>query len=156
MLAFLASALSHVIGGGFALFNVVSLIIVTPVVAFYLLRDWPGVVARVDSWLPRRYAEVIRAQVREVDRILSAWVRGQALCCVLLALYYAAALSLVGLDLGLIVGIAAGALVVHPLCRLDRRRPDLDRPRAGPVPRAGTASSWSASCWWSGRSSKAT
>lgn len=114
MLSFLASALSRVIGGGFALFNVVSLIVVTPVVAFYLLRDWPGVVARVDSWLPRRYAEVIRAQVREVDRILSAWVRGQALCCLILALFYAAALSLVGLDLGLIVGIAAGVLSFIP------------------------------------------
>jgi predicted PurR-regulated permease PerM len=114
MLSFLASALSRVIGGGFALFNVVSLIVVTPVVAFYLLRDWPGVVARVDSWLPRRYAEVIRAQVREVDRILSAWVRGQALCCLILALFYAAALSLVGLDLGLIVGLAAGVLSFIP------------------------------------------
>jgi predicted PurR-regulated permease PerM len=88
--------------------------VVTPVVAFYLLRDWPGVVARVDSWLPRRYAEVIRAQVREVDRILSAWVRGQALCCLILALFYAAALSLVGLDLGLIVGLAAGVLSFIP------------------------------------------
>ena len=114
MLGFLASALSRVIGGSVALFNVVSLVVVTPVVAFYLLRDWPGVVARVDSWLPRRYAEVVRAQSREVDRILSAWVRGQALCCVFLALYYAAALSLVGLDLGLIVGLAAGILSFIP------------------------------------------
>jgi predicted PurR-regulated permease PerM len=114
MLGFLASALSRVIGGSVALFNVVSLVVVTPVVAFYLLRDWPGVVARVDSWLPRRYAEVVRAQSREVDRILSAWVRGQALCCAFLALYYAAALSLVGLDLGLIVGLAAGILSFIP------------------------------------------
>src|SRR6185437_13155145 len=114
MLSFLASALSRVIGGGFALFNVVSLIVVTPVVAFYLLRDWPGVVARVDSWLPRRYAEVIRAQVREVDRILSAWVRGQALCCLILALIYAAGLSLVGLDLELVVHIAAEVLPSIP------------------------------------------
>ncbi len=114
MLGFLASALSRVIGGSVALFNVVSLVVVTPVVAFYLLRDWPGVVTRVDSWLPRRYAEVVRAQSREVDRILSAWVRGQALCCLFLALYYAAALSLVGLDLGLIVGLAAGILSFIP------------------------------------------
>lgn len=114
MLGFLASALSRVIGGSVALFNVVSLVVVTPVVAFYLLRDWPGVVARVDSWMPRRYAEVIRAQSREVDRILSAWVRGQALCCLILALYYAAALSLVGLDLGLIVGLGAGLLSFIP------------------------------------------
>jgi predicted PurR-regulated permease PerM len=88
MLSFTASAVSRVIGGGFALFNVLTLLVVTPVVAFYLLRDWPRMMAMIDSWLPRRYAEVIRAQVREVDRILSAWVRGQALCCLLLAAYY--------------------------------------------------------------------
>ncbi|MBN9509279.1 MAG: AI-2E family transporter [Alphaproteobacteria bacterium] len=114
MLGFLAAALSRVIGGGFALFNVVSLAVVTPVVAFYLLRDWPRVVARIDGWLPRRYAGVLRAQAREVDRILSAWVRGQAICCLVLALFYASGLSLVGLDLGLIVGLSAGALSFIP------------------------------------------
>ena len=41
MLVFVAGALSRLIGGGFALFNVLSLVVVTPVVAFYLLRDWP-------------------------------------------------------------------------------------------------------------------
>ena len=114
MLAFLAAALSRIVGGGFALFNVLSLVVVTPVVAFYLLRDWRRAVARVDSWLPRRYAGVLQAQAREVDRILSAWVRGQALCCVVLALYYAVALSAAGLDLGLIVGISAGLLSFIP------------------------------------------
>ena len=81
---------------------------------FYLLRDWQRVIAMIDSWLPRRYAVVIRAQAREVDRILSAWVRGQAMCCLLLALYYALALTLAGLDLGLIVGLAAGLLSFIP------------------------------------------
>ncbi|HSU05720.1 MAG TPA: AI-2E family transporter [Acetobacteraceae bacterium] len=114
MLTFLASALTGLITGGFALFNVLTLAVVTPVVAFYLLRDWPHMVAMIDGWLPRRYAAVTRAQAREVDRILSAWVRGQALCCVLLAVYYALALSLAGLDLGLIVGLAAGLLSFIP------------------------------------------
>ncbi len=114
MLSFLAGALTRVIGGGFALFNVLSLMVVTPVVAFYLLRDWRRAVARVDSWLPRRYAGVLRAQAREVDRILSAWVRGQALCCLVLAAFYAFTLSLVGLDLGLIVGITSGLLSFIP------------------------------------------
>ncbi len=114
MLSFLFAALTSIVGGGFALFNVLSLAIVTPVVAFYLLRDWPRVVARIDSWLPRRYAGVIRAQAREVDRILSAWLRGQAMCCLLLALFYAAGLTLVGLDLGLVVGITAGVLSFIP------------------------------------------
>jgi len=114
MLAFVAGALSRIVGGGFALFNVLSLVVVTPVVAFYLLRDWRRAVARVDSWLPRRYAGVLRAQAREVDRILSAWLRGQALCCVVLAVFYAVALSVAGLDLGLIVGLSAGLLSFIP------------------------------------------
>jgi predicted PurR-regulated permease PerM len=114
MLSFIASSLTSVTGAGFAIFNVLTLAVVTPVVGFYLLRDWPRVIGMVDSWLPHRYADVIRAQAREVDRILSAWVRGQALCCIILALYYAFALTVAGLDLGLIVGIAAGLLSFIP------------------------------------------
>jgi predicted PurR-regulated permease PerM len=114
MLSYLAPALSSLIGGGFAIFNVLTLLVVTPIVAFYLLRDWPRVTGKIDSWLPYRYREVIRAQAREVDRILSAWVRGQALCCLILAGYYAVALTAVGLELGLIVGLAAGILSFIP------------------------------------------
>jgi predicted PurR-regulated permease PerM len=114
MLTFMATALTSVTGAGFAIFNVLTLAVVTPVVGFYLLRDWQRVIGMVDSWLPHRYADVIRAQAREVDRILSAWVRGQALCCLILALYYASALTLAGLDLGLIVGMAAGLLSFIP------------------------------------------
>ena len=114
MLSFIASSLTSVTGAGFAIFNVLTLAVVTPVVGFYLLRDWQRVIVMVDSWLPHRYADVIRAQAREVDRILSAWVRGQALCCLILALYYALALTVAGLDLGLIVGMAAGLLSFIP------------------------------------------
>ncbi len=114
MVSFAVGAVMRLIGSGFALFNLVTLAVVTPVVSFYLLRDWPGLIARVDAWLPLRYAGLLRAQAREVDRILAAWVRGQATCSLLLALYYATALSIIGLDLGLIVGIAAGVLSFIP------------------------------------------
>jgi predicted PurR-regulated permease PerM len=114
MLSILLSTVTGLIGGSFAIFNLLSLAVVTPVVGFYLLRDWPRVTHMIDSWLPYRYRDVIRAQAREVDRILSAWVRGQALCCLLLALYYAASLTVAGLDLGLIVGLMAGLLSFIP------------------------------------------
>lgn len=114
VLAFLGTAVGRLIGGGFALFNVLTLLVVTPVVGFYLLRDWPGLMARIDSWMPRRYAGVLRAQAHEVDRILSAWLRGQMMCCFALIVYYAVALSAVGLDLGLIVGMTAGLLSFIP------------------------------------------
>jgi predicted PurR-regulated permease PerM len=114
MLTFLSSALTGVISSSFAIFNTLTLAVVTPVVAFYLLRGWPDMLAMIGSWLPRRYKEVLRAQAQEVDRILSAWVRGQALCCLLLALFYALAFTLAGLDLGLIVGLMAGVLSFIP------------------------------------------
>jgi predicted PurR-regulated permease PerM len=114
MATFLTSAATRVVGGGYALFNVLSLLVVTPVVGFYLLKDWPRAIGMVDSWLPRRYQGVLRAQAREVDRILSAWVRGQAMCCMILALFYALGLSIVGLELGLVVGLSAGFLSFIP------------------------------------------
>ncbi len=114
MLSIILSTVTALFGSGFAIFNVLSLAVVTPVVGFYLLRDWPTVVRMIDSWLPYRYRDVIRAQAREVDRILSAWVRGQAMCCMILALYYAGALTVAGLDLGLIVGLTAGLLSFIP------------------------------------------
>ena len=114
MLGFAVGAVRQIVGGGFAIFNVLSLVIVTPVVSFYLLRDWRRAVTRIDSWLPRRYVGVLRAHAREVDRILAAWLRGQLLCCAVLALFYAAALSAVGLDLGLVVGLASGLLSFIP------------------------------------------
>ena len=68
----------------------------------------------MDGWLPRRYAAVMRLQAQEMNRILSAWIRGQALCCLVLGLYYALMLQVVGLELGLIVGITAGVLSFIP------------------------------------------
>lgn len=114
MLSILLSTVTGLVTSGFAIFNLLSLAVVTPVVGFYLLRDWPTILGLIDSWLPYRYRDVIRAQARAVDRVLSAWVRGQALCCLILAVYYAAGLTIAGLDLGLLVGLAAGLLSFIP------------------------------------------
>ena len=114
MLSIVLSTVTSLIGGSFAIFNLLSLIVVTPVAGFYLLRDWQRMTGMIDSWLPHRYAGLVRAQAREIDRILSAWVRGQALCCLFLAAYYAVGLTVAGLDLGLIVGLSAGMLSFIP------------------------------------------
>ena len=114
LLSVLLSTATGVVTSGFAIFNVLTLAVVTPILGFYFLRDWPKMISIVGTWMPRRYAAVIAAQAREVDRILSAWVRGQAMCCLILAIYYASSLTLAGLDLGLIVGLAAGLLSFIP------------------------------------------
>ncbi len=100
--------------GGLAFLNLLSLILITPLVAFYLLRDWDEIVAKVDSWLPRDQADTIRAQVKKIDLTLAGFVRGQACVCLALAVFYAVGLTVVGLNAGLLIGIAAGALAVIP------------------------------------------
>jgi predicted PurR-regulated permease PerM len=114
LLSLLLSTATGVVTSGFAIFNVLTLAVVTPILGFYFLRDWPKIIGMTGAWVPRRYADIILAQAREVDRILSAWVRGQALCCLILAAYYATSLTIAGLDLGLIVGLAAGLLSFIP------------------------------------------
>jgi predicted PurR-regulated permease PerM len=114
ILGFFGGAASNIIGSGFAVVNVLTLLIITPIVTFYFLRDWPAIIRQVDSWLPRPYEGVIREQAMEVNRILAAWIRGQAICCLVLALVYAVGLTLIGLDLGLIVGLGAGLLSFIP------------------------------------------
>jgi len=97
-----------------ALANLLSLIFITPVVTFYLLRDWDKIVAKIDVLLPRHHAAVIRAQGREIDTTLAGFARGQATVCIILATYYATALMIVGLPFGLVVGLAAGLLTFIP------------------------------------------
>jgi predicted PurR-regulated permease PerM len=114
MLSWLGTAATRLIGGGIALFNVFTLAIVTPVMSFYLLRDWPDMMSRIESWMPRRSATTLRQIARDIDRVLSAWLRGQLLCCLILGVFYAAALTVLGLDLGLTVGLVSGFLSFIP------------------------------------------
>jgi predicted PurR-regulated permease PerM len=112
--AWLGKLVSGVWSGGLALLNIFSLLIVTPVVAFYLLRDWDDIVARVDSWLPRAQAPVIRAQAREIDRLISEYVRGVSSVCLILAAYYGIGLTVSGLEYGLVIGIGTGIISFIP------------------------------------------
>jgi predicted PurR-regulated permease PerM len=99
---------------GLALFNVLSLIFITPIVAFYMMRDWPIIVATVDGWLPKRQAPTIRRLFVEMDQKLSGYIRGVSMICIILAVFYGTALSAVGLDFGLVIGLLAGLLAFIP------------------------------------------
>ena len=113
-LRYLAGFAESVFGGFGSLFTLLSLALITPVVTFYLLRDWDRIIGKIDSWLPRAEADVIREQVRLIDNTLAGFARGQALVCVLLGVFYAVGLSIVGLDFGLIVGFVTGLISFVP------------------------------------------
>ncbi len=94
--------------------NIVALMVIVPVVAFYLLLDWDNMVAKVDELLPRDYAPTIRQLASEIDHTLAAFIRGMGSVCMMLGAYYAIALMLVGLQFGLVVGFVAGVLTFIP------------------------------------------
>ncbi len=100
--------------GGRALVSILSLVVITPIVAFYLLADWDKLVAEVDGFLPRDHADEIRGLMRDVDRAMAGFIRGQGTVCLILGTFYAVGLSLVGLKSGLAIGFAAGLLSFIP------------------------------------------
>ncbi len=114
ILAWAGGIVAGVWSGGLALVNIVSLVFVTPIVAWYLVRDWPRMVAYIDALLPLEHAETIRAQARLIDQRLAGFLRGQALVCLILGVLYVVALTLAGLKYSLIVGLLSGVLTFIP------------------------------------------
>ncbi len=106
--------LKRVASGVNAVADVISFLVLTPIVAFYFLRDWDRMVAKVDSWLPRKQLDMIRQQCRDIDCILSGFVRGQSLVCFSLGGFYAIGLMFVGLDFGLVIGLFTGLVSFIP------------------------------------------
>lgn len=100
--------------GGLALVGFFANLVLVPVVLFYVLRDWNLIVARIDEVIPRRWHEQVGAVVREVDDVLGGFLRGQISVMLLMSLFYALGLWLVGLELALPIGIVAGLLVFVP------------------------------------------
>jgi len=109
-----ADFFKSILSGSLVVVNILSLIFITPVVTFYMLRDWHKITERVGCWLPRHHAATIRSQLKEIDTILSGFVRGQALLCLVLGAFYGLGLTAVGLDLGLVVGFGAGMVSFIP------------------------------------------
>jgi len=94
--------------------NVVVLLIIVPVVTFYMLMDWDSMVAQVDNLLPRDHQETVRDLACQIDRTLASFIRGQGTVCLILGTYYALALIIAGLNFGLIVGFIAGLISFIP------------------------------------------
>ena len=105
---------AQVAQSGFGVLNTLVVLFITPVVAFYLLLDWDGMIKRVDSLLPRQHRDEIRGVLGQIDRAMAGWLRGQGSVIVVLCVYYCTALWLVGLDFGIAIGLIGGLLSFVP------------------------------------------
>ena len=111
---FLTGLFAQLWNSGKAIVDVISLLIVTPIVAFYMLLDWDRMVAKVDRWTPRDYVASVRQIAREIDQAVAGFIRGQGSLCLILGIFYAVGLSLVGLNFGLLIGLFAGMISFIP------------------------------------------
>jgi predicted PurR-regulated permease PerM len=91
-----------------------SLLVVTPVVTFYLILGWPRIVGALDAVLPPEHRATVRALAREIDATIAGFLRGQAAICLILAFFYAATLKGIGLNHGLLIGLASGLVSFIP------------------------------------------
>ena len=110
----LLNAFRSLVSGGAAVFSFLSLMIVTPVVAFYILIDWHRMIAEIDGWLPLDYRDSLRKIAREINHALAGFIRGQSIVCLFLGLWYGIGLTLIGLDFGFLIGVLAGFLSFVP------------------------------------------
>ena len=113
-LKLIGTLLRKVISGSYAIFNIISLILITPIVTFYMLRDWNNFIKKVNSLLPKNYKQEISTQAKEIDKIISSFIRGQLSVCILLGTFYGVGLSFIGLDLGMLIGFIAGIISFIP------------------------------------------
>lgn len=111
---FVSTILQQLWASGKSLLNIVSLMVVTPVVAFYMLHDWDKMIAKIDSWLPRKEQSTIRTIFSDIDKSVAGFIRGQGSLCLVLGLYYGLSLTIAGLNFGLLIGLIAGLISFIP------------------------------------------
>lgn len=109
-----ASILGSLSNSGMAIFAWLMNMMLVPVVTFYLLRDWDKLVASINGLLPRNVEPTVSQIARESDQVLSAFFRGQLMVMLILAIFYSTALSIIGLDLAILVGLIAGFVSFVP------------------------------------------
>ncbi len=117
-LGFFQSYTNEIVTGIYNSFNIAwqtgTFLIIVPVVLIYTLADWDQMIAKIDSLLPVDHKGTIRELAREVDFILSSFIRGQLTICLILGLFYGITLYFVGLKAGLIIGFLAGLISFIP------------------------------------------
>ncbi len=109
-----AQLANQVLSSALGVINIVVLVVLVPVVTFYLLLDWDRIVANINALLPLDHAPVIRHLAGQIDGMLSAFIRGQSMVCLILGTFYAVALMLANLQFGLVVGAIAGLITFIP------------------------------------------
>ena len=107
--------LGGLVSSGNALLGFMSVLVITPVVAFYMMIEWPRITKWIDSFIPKHHYTSVRNLLDEINEKLSGFIRGQFLVAFVLGVFYATAMKIAGLNFGLVIGITAGLLSIIPM-----------------------------------------
>ncbi len=110
----LAKVLNHILSSSLAIFNTLGLVIITPVVSWYLLRDWDVIIEKIKNNIPKKYLKLVSNNIIEVDRVLSSFIRGQLLICLILSIIYSIGLELIGIKYSIVLGVFSGLMSFVP------------------------------------------
>ncbi|MVB00155.1 AI-2E family transporter [Nitratireductor sp. CAU 1489] len=111
---FLTGLFQSLWSSGLAIINIAGLLVVTPVVAFYMLLDWDRMVETIDGWVPREHVGTVRRLATDINTATAGFLRGQGTLCLILGVMYAVGLTVVGLNFGLLIGLVAGLISFIP------------------------------------------
>jgi predicted PurR-regulated permease PerM len=114
ILAPAGNVLSSLMGGTLSVIGSAVAALVVLVLAIYLLNDFDRITSGVKELIPLRWRETVTGYAREIDEILSQFVRGQLTVMAVLAVLYSAAYALLGVRLAVPIGITAGILNFIP------------------------------------------
>ncbi len=99
---------------GSGILSILMNFLLIPVLTFYLLRDWPQLLQRMEELIPRSQIALIRRLAADSDQMLMAFLRGQVLVMLALGSTYAIGLSIVGLKTAILIGLLSGLLSFVP------------------------------------------
>lgn len=100
--------------GGSAVMTAVISLFLVPILTFYMLRDWDGIMLRLGSLVPASQQSTVFALARETDEVLGAFLRGQVLVMIALSILYTIGLSVSGVQYALAIGVVSGLVSFVP------------------------------------------
>lgn len=109
-----AKTIGSLTGSGLDILLWLANLALVPVVAFYMMRDWDDIAARLLRLLPRDWQAGTRQMTSEADEVVGAFLRGQFIVMCALGALYAVGLWIVGVDLALLLGVVAGLASIVP------------------------------------------
>jgi len=112
--SFSKNIFDNAISSSATLINILSLLFITPILVFYLLKDWDILVGKVNNYLPRSVSSTVQEIARDINKTLSGYVRGQFHVCLILGIIYSTCLSFSGLNFGFLIGFLTGLFSFIP------------------------------------------